>query len=622
MIKVLIHNLSCLIITIVLLHLSLLTNVYAYEHSDYNNIDSINYIIQKKSDDKTALITNPDNLIPLKSYKNHRQLNIVTGKGFTVSQLKDSWEWYSRTDIIETSVRPDYIELKHLKDTIESYHLVFIHIMPCIDDNITQQVFNLPEMIKNKKKLVLILYDEEKQLERLSMQNDYAAIIIAFESKLQSMRSAVKGIFGGIGFKGKTASGEGIKTNKTRINYCSSWALEINPEKFTPIDSIVENAIANGAFPGCQIFAIWKGNVLFEKSYGHHTYEQNRKVKPTDIYDVASITKILATTSALIKLHNESVIDINKRLGNYYSFVKGTDKEKIVIRDILAHRSGLFSWLPFYRYLMTDGKPDSTIFSNKRSIEYSLVVSENLYIKRSYTDTMLRMIIDRPLGRRSRYLYSDLGMIMLKFAIEETTNTPFEEYLEKHIYDPLNLYTIGFNPTDLFSLDNIVPTENDNYFRNTLIHGYVHDPAAAMMGGVAGHAGLFANARDVGILMYTLSNNGIYGTEQIFDPLTIDLFNTRHFYRLRRGLGFDKPESLPSRRPNVTPMVSQTAFGHSGFTGTVTWADPHKELVYVFLSNRVHPDGNNPLLMRMNIRNNIHEILYEIINEASEYINE
>lgn len=574
--------------------------------------DSLLFAVQQRFDKSVVLLRNNHGIIPLNHYKNLRQLNIFSGEGFTENELTQRWEWYGQTNILTIPGRPDYNSIISALDTIEHYDQVFIHLMPS-GNLFSQQILNLPEMIHDKKKVVLIIYGNTEIFERINHIDDYGALILGLYPQPEAMTAVVKGIFGGIGFKGITSTGEGLHTEKTRVNFCSSWESGIDPERFNAVDSIVADAMKQGAFPGCQILAIWKGNVIFEKSYGYHTWDRQQKVMPTDIYDLASLTKVLSTTAALIKLHHAGVVDINDRLGKNLTLSVGSDKEGLRIKEILSHRARLQSWIPFYRKLMIDGQPDSTIFSANESFEFPVGVSDNLFITKSYTDTMVRQILDSPLRRKHTYLYSDLGMILLRFAIEEQTKVPFEEYLDSEIYDPLNLLSIGFNPYRHYPLIRIVPTEDDRYFRNSLVHGYVHDPAAAMMGGVAGHAGLFANARDVAVMMYTFINNGSYGGNEVFDWKTINEFNRRHYYRVRRGLGFDKPAGGKPARPNVTTHASASSFGHSGFTGTFAWADPENELVYVFLSNRVHPSGENPLLTRLGVRAKIHAELYQAI---------
>jgi len=563
---------------------------------------------------QVVLLRQHGELLPLKRYRETRQLNIVAGGGFSPVALDSCWQWYSESDYLTLPERPGYFDISGAVLHGDAYHMIILHLAPA-DGVFTPQLLNLAEMFPHKERVVLVIYGDEGVAERVHHKQEYGAVILAREPNEAAMSAVVRGIFGGIPFQGRTSSGNGIITAQTRINYGAPRASEVTMERLLAIDSIVEDALRRGVFPGCQVMAVHKGDVIFNKSYGSHTREGLYPVTPTDIFDLASLTKILTTTAALIQLHHAGVIDINGHLGDYLSMARGTDKERLKISDILLHHARLPSWIPFYRTLMVNGRPDTTIFQRDHSFDFPVRVADSLWIRAGYEQTLLKQILEAPLRRNNSYLYSDLGMILLKYMIEEQTKVPFEEYLEDSLFSPLNLYSMGFNPRRHHPPHRIVPTESDDYFRHELFYGYVHDQAAAMLGGVAGHAGLFANARDVAVLMYTLANGGSYGGVPVFHPGAIDMFNRRPYSRLRRGLGFDKPEPSLSARPNVTRMASPSSFGHAGFTGTFAWADPEHDLVYVFLSNRVHPTANNPLLTQLGIRVKIHEVLYQAVTQ-------
>jgi beta-N-acetylhexosaminidase len=575
--------------------------------------DSVSAMRLLHHEQHISLISNPSSLIPLGNFRHQRQLNILTGEGFEANDLTCAWQWYSQTDCITTAPRPDYTEILALSDTLQHYELAVLHLMPT-SGHFTPQIMDLITFLPFKKQVIVVVYGSDSLLHRLRDGGMFGGVILADAPEPEAMQAVVLGIFGGIAFQGFDVGGKGLSTRKTRIHYGSSRAVGIDPAKFLGIDTIVADAIAKGAFPGCQVLAIWKGNVIFEKCYGTHSWLDSKPVEPENLYDLASLTKILATTTTLIQLTDAGVIDVDQTLGKYLPMTLGTNKGSLVLKEILSHRARLQSWIPFYRSLVYGGMPDSALFSHIRSDTFSVNVSPNLYIRRDYPDTMLMQILNSPLTRHHRYLYSDLGMILMKYMIEEQTKLPFEEYLDCHLYHRLNLYHTTYNPYLYYPASRIIPSENDTYFRQSLLQGYVHDPAAAMLGGVAGHAGLFATARDVAVIMQTLMDRGSYGGEQIFTPDAIELFNQRHYRNVRRGLGFDKAERGGNvKQPNVTPLSSTSGFGHSGFTGTFAWADPEHELVYVFLSNRVNPTANNPLLTQLGIRIRIHGELYKAI---------
>ncbi len=578
--------------------------------------DSSGHVRQSHFDRNVVLLHQQQEMLPLKRFWGKSQVNIVAGGGFSAVSLDSCWKWYSESDYLLLPGRPDYFTINDVIRTASQYDLIFLHIAPA-DGVFTPQLLNVAEMMPDKERVVLVVYGDESVANRIHFLDAFGAVVLGLYPEEAAMASVVRGIFGGIPFVGTTGDGAGIVTTKTRLYYGSPYEANITPMHLEAIDSIVYDAILKGVFPGCQVLAVHNGVVVFEKSYGSHTYDGLQPVMPTDLYDLASITKILSTTVALIQLDKAGMIDINGRLGDYLTVARGTNKEHLRISDILLHRARLQAWIPFYRTRMSGGMPDTTVYSRTFSHQFLVRVADSLWIRKGYEEEILKEILASPLRRGFGYLYSDLGMILLKYMIEEQTRVPFEEYLEDSVYAPLNLYSIGFNPIRHHDVTRIVPTEADDYFRHELLRGYVHDQAAAMLGGVAGHAGLFASARDVAVLMYTLANGGTYGGVTVFCPESINRFNNRPYGRLRRGLGFDKPEPSLSARPNVTRMASPSSFGHAGFTGTFAWADPEHDLVYVFLSNRVHPTANNPLLVRMNIRMKIHEVLYQAINSTS-----
>jgi CubicO group peptidase (beta-lactamase class C family) len=329
---------------------------------------------------------------------------------------------------------------------------------------------------------------------------------------------------------------------------------------------------------------------------------------------VASVTKIAATTLAVMKLYQEKRIDIDQMLVTYLPFLQGTDKAPIIIREMMAHQARLKPWIPFYVKTMKDGMPDPEYYQPEISEDYPVRVAEGMYIRKDYIYSIYDSIARSPLLAKPNYKYSDLGFYLLFRIIENVTNMPFERYVEENFYKPLNLSTACFRPRERFGLGRIVPTENDTYFRMKLVHGDVHDPGAAMMGGVSGHAGLFSNATDLAVIMQMLIQKGEYGGKRILDSTIIYEFTKQQFplNSNRRGIGFDKPTGNGTNGPACSG-ASARSYGHSGFTGTYVWADPANNLVYVFLSNRVYPDAANNKLIDQDIRLRIHEVFYKAV---------
>ncbi|MEO8759817.1 MAG: serine hydrolase, partial [Bacteroidia bacterium] len=337
------------------------------------------------------------------------------------------------------------------------------------------------------------------------------------------------------------------------------------------------------------------------------------------IYDIASVTKIASSALALMDLVGKKKIDINQALEHYLPELKGTNKGPIIIKEMLTHQAGLPAWIPFYQSTLNkDNSFKDGYYSKVSTAIYNKQVADSLFIRSDFTDSIYKKIAASKLGKKE-YLYSDIGYYYAKKIIEQITKTPLNEYVQQNFYIKMGLQSLRYKPLSFFDKKNIVPTENDTKFRKQLIQGYVHDPGAALLGGVGGHAGLFANATDLAALMQMYLNKGKYAGKQWLDSNTVMEFTQKCLYcpKNRRGLCFEKPEMDAKKESPVTKECSAQSFGHSGFTGTLVWADPANGLVYIFLSNRVYPNANENKLAKSGIRSQIHKLLYEAVNEAA-----
>jgi len=392
-------------------------------------------------------------------------------------------------------------------------------------------------------------------------------------------------------------------------------------EVVNKIDSIATDAIVKKATPGCVVLVAKDGKVAFNRAYGYTTFDSSQTVTTDMLYDLASVTKISATNMAVMKLYEEGKLDLEKTLGDYLMMVKGTNKENLKIRNVLLHQAGLVGWIPFYEETLDrQGKPKEFIYSTTQSDSFSIRVAENLYMANSYVDTMYKRMLNSKLGPQ-KYEYSDLDFIFLGKVIEAITGQPLEDYVKQTFYEPLQMTTTTFKPRQFFPLDQIVPTVKENNFRQQLLQGDVHDMAAAMFGGVAGHAGLFSNAYDLAKLYQMLLNGGEMNGVRYLQKSTIDMFTAYNSNISRRGLGFDKPEKDNRTRSNPYPAANAplTSFGHTGFTGICVWADPTNNLVYIFLSNRVAADkGDDNTLQKMKVRAKIQDVIYEAMKQPKE----
>jgi len=400
------------------------------------------------------------------------------------------------------------------------------------------------------------------------------------------------------------------------LKYGLPIEVGMNADSLSLVDSIINASIQDRATPGSQILCAKNGIVFYNKSFGFHTYDSLQKVENDDIYDIASITKIAATTLALMKLNDDRLFDTEMRLSELMCDLDTTDKKDIYVKDILSHQAGLKAWIPFYRHTLQNDTIYNLLYSNYLSDSFSIKLHDSLFLISSFRDSIFKAIVDTTLRDTTDYLYSDLGFYLLKTGIENIINESFESYLKRVFYKPLGMNSFGFNAIHYYPDEKIIPSENDTVFRKQIVKGYVNDPGAAMLGGISGHAGLFSNANDLAKLMQMLLNLGEYGGEKYLDAETIDLYTScTNCDKNRRGLGFDKPEMNPDKEGPVFKGISGKSYGHSGFTGTLTWVDPETRIVYVFLSNRTFPDASNFKLVINNVRTDILKAFYNAMEE-------
>jgi len=393
-------------------------------------------------------------------------------------------------------------------------------------------------------------------------------------------------------------------------------SVGLKAERLQKIDSICQEAIARQATPGCVVLVAKGGKIAYEKAFGYLSYDKTEPVYKESLYDMASCTKICATTMGVMKLYDEGRLDLQKTLGDYLPWVRGSNKASLKIWDVLLHQAGLKAFIPFYKETIDsnkEGLPLPGIYTAKPDSLHGIRVAEDLYLRSDWEDTLYKRILQSELGPKDKYVYSDNDFIFMGKIVEAISGMSLDEYVKKTFYDPLGMSATGFRPRERFPLGRIAPTAQEPNFRRQLIRGDVHDPGAAMFGGVAGHAGLFSDAYDLAVLEQMLLNGGSLNGETFLKKSTIDYFSAYHSDISRRGLGFDKPEKDNAHRKEAYPCLSASpqTFGHTGFTGTCVWVDPKYDLIFIFLSNRVNPEENNPRLGRLNIRGRIQETIYQ-----------
>lgn len=387
----------------------------------------------------------------------------------------------------------------------------------------------------------------------------------------------------------------------------------VSPRSLDSMRLFIQRCIAGGAFPGAQVVAVHKGRLMVDEALGYQTFDRNQRIEPETLYDLASLTKILSTNLAVMRLYESGKLSLGDSLGKFLSWTRGTDKGPLRVGDLLRHEAGLKAWIPFYRATLEGKEPSSRYYRKERSEEFSIPVARNLFLRKDYLDTVWKEILESPLENRGKYVYSDLDYFFLAALVEEITGQSLYAFVYRAFYQPMGLVRMGYLPLGRYEPGDIAPTELDIYFRHQLIQGYVHDQAAAMFGGIAGHAGLFSNAREVAAIMQMLIQKGRYRDKVYFRPETVETFTRYHSRISRRALGFDKPAPEPRNGGPCSPYSSGYSFGHQGFTGTCTWADPENDLVFVFLSNRVYPSADNRNIYRYQARIEVQNFVYRAL---------
>ena len=585
----------------------------------------INYGLIKSS---ITLLQNYDDIIPLKRLDTLKIASLSIGKNF--NSFQESLNLYAKVDTFSINEGADIKNQALVLDQLSKYNLVIVSVHKSNanawkDFKISKNTDIFLQTIALQSKVVLSVFANPYSINSFLFTDNFDAMVLGYQNSSLAQHIVAQSIFGGLSINGNIpvstkhfSINSGYSTDSIRLSYGLKLHKNFNKILEYKIDSLVDNAIEEKAIPGCQILIAKKGDVVFKKSYGYHTYENNQLVKNTDLYDLASITKIVATVPALMHMYDNQDLYLDSTLGSLLN-LKGSNKNDLIIRDVLTHQSKLIPWIPFYRKtLEKDENTDfmklrDTLYSSSQSQKFSIPVADSIYLHFSFADSIIKQIIDSDLLEKKEYAYSDLGYYLFKEIIEEKFKMSFNDYLVNNYYDEIGMENLCFQPKKKIDISRIVPTENDFEFRGQLLKGNVHDMGAAMLGGVGGHAGLFSNANDLAKIMQLYLNKGEYGGKQFFSNQVIEEFTKCHFCEQenRRGIGFDKPALENQEGGPTCKCVSAKSFGHTGFTGTLAWADPETEIIYIFLSNRIHPDATNKKLLDMDVRTNIMEQIFK-----------
>ncbi|CAL2093837.1 beta-N-acetylhexosaminidase [Tenacibaculum sp. 190524A05c] len=570
-----------------------------------------------------TVVKNNFNTVPFKHLEQKKIAYVKLGddKGdHFVNTLKK----YTRVDVVSDE------NLGGLLQKLKKYNLVIIGFHKSNKNPwkgykfANKDLVWLQEIARNNEVLLDVFASPYSLLQIKTFKN-IDGVVVSYQNSKISQELSAQALFGAFDIKGKLpvsinedfAAGEGIELKSLkRLGYSIPEAVGLSSKKLENIDRYIDTILKQKMAPGGQVVVARHGKIVYNKSFGYQTENKRRKIKDSDIYDLASLTKILATLPTVMRLEENKKLSLFSDLDNLLPAYKETNKEALNLKQILSHYAQLKAWIPFYIQTLDSvtGKISKDLYRKKKSRDYNIRVAKNLYLKSSYKDSIKTFIKDSDLRERVGYKYSDLGYYIMKDIVERKYKMPLNKIVQDEFYKPLGLNRTSYLPLRKYNWKEVVPTEKDDYFRNQLLRGYVHDMGAAMQGGVGGHAGLFANANDVAKIMQMYLQEGYYGGVQYFQPETIEKFNKRYYshVRNRRGLGFDKPQINPKEKPTCG-CVSDRSFGHSGFTGTYTWADPDSGIVYVFLSNRVYPTMKNRKLVKSNVRTKIQKAIQDAI---------
>lgn len=567
-----------------------------------------------------TVLKNSDNILPIKNL-NQKIAYVKLGDDVNSTFVSTLKKYTEVVEIQSDTIDSLLVKLKEFSTVIVGFHK---SDKAWKKHDFTEKELQWLQEIAKNNTVILDAFTKPYSLSSINSFNDIEAVVMSYQNADIAQEVSAELIFGAIDSQGKLPVSineefpvnHGIEFEKiNRLGFTAPENVGMSHEILSQIDKIADKAISQKMTPGMQILVARRGKVIYQKAFGYKTYDTTEKIDNSNLYDVASVTKIVATLPIAMQLFDHKKVQLDSKLSDMLPVFSNSNKKDINFKELLSHNAQLQPWIPFYKETLDSlKKPDLKYYNTLFSEQFSKQVAQNLYLKNDYQDTLFKKIIDSKLLEKKEYKYSDLTFIILKEFIEKTYKKPLNDLSKQNLFTPLGMNNTMFNPLQVFKNEQIVPTEIDDYFRYSLLQGHVHDMAAAMQGGVAGHAGVFSNSMDLAKMMQMYLQKGNYGGVQYITNATFDTFNTCHFCDTgnRRGLGFDKPQ-LGKEGPTCG-CVSKSSFGHTGFTGTMVWADPETEIVYIFLSNRTFPNANaTNKLSKENIREDIQKIIQNAI---------
>ena len=594
----------------------------------HNDLNQNRYyaLKQRLYNEAVTMLENKKEILPLKKDSNKKIAVVTFGNDNYISaKLKENGIANTAFSISKDASDE---EIRRTAKQFKSYDYVVLNIRntssyPSKNYGITSAMINFVKELPNSTKLIFNLFGSPYALDKFSFGRNLSSLLVGYEDNEMVANAMADILVGKISPKGKLP----VSVKKYKCGSGFEFKGFLSPESLPvslidnqyirKIDSLLIDGINQKAYPGCQVLAMKDGKIIYEGNYGKFTYDGEQTVHQDAVYDIASLTKLFASSFALMKLYDEGKLDVNSTLGDFFPFMNQSDKGNIKLIEFLTHQSGMTPWIPIYKMTCKDKCLDVNYYRESIDEEHTVRVAKNMYLSDEFKYEIYDTIMKSEL-KEKKYKYSDLGFYFVPGIVESITNQSFESYLQETFFEPLNLNHICFKPLNKHDIHNIVPTEDDKYFRNQLLCGDVHDQTAALFGGVSGHAGLFSNARDLAVMMQLLLNGGYANGTQFISEETINYFTSAPFAdnENRRGIGFDKPELDPEAK-YYTPskQSSMASYGHAGFTGTFAWADPTNNLIVIFLSNRVYPTSDNNKLSKLNLRTEIHDLFYKAVLE-------
>ncbi len=576
-----------------------------------------------------TVLRNKNDLLPIKDLLNTKTASISLGAD-SITKFQERLVNYTKIDHFHLQKTETDAAYSQMKKQLDNYDLIIcslhdLSMRPSKSFGITKQMADMVNYLSEHKNTAVVIFGNAYSLRELEKVQLAKGIIIAYQESNNTQDLSAQLIFGGIGANATLPvtvndffkEGDGLKTKGgIRFKYTLAEELGMNSELIqSKIDSIANNAIAKGAFPGCQVFVAKDAKVIFHKTYGYHTFDSLNAVKKTDLYDFASVSKMTGALPDLMKLHDEGKFKLDVPFATYWPDFKSTNKSEMTVREVLAHQSGMEAWIAYWKTeKKKNGKWKMRTIKADSSRNYPLKITNNLWLHKNYKKKIYKAIKKTKMNEK-KYKYSGLSFYLYPQIIKNITGIDYETYSKQNIYKPLGAYTITYNPLRFYGKEQIIPTEKDTFFRMEQIHGTVHDEGAIMMGGVSSNAGLFGSTGDLAKIMQMYLQMGEYGGKRYISDTTMLEFTKVQYPKNenRRGLGFDKPSLKNKNANSCAPDASMNSFGHSGYTGTFTWADPDNGLLFVFMSNRVYPTRDNRKIYTLNIRPSIHQVFYDAL---------